>query len=95
MKTRIIFLALFAFAVTFSAAAKKQTVVFKVSMHCEACQKKIEKNIAFEKGVKDLNVSLEKLTAEITYEDTKTDTAKLKKAIEKLGYTVEEVKTEK
>ena len=94
MKTtiKIIIVALFAFTITFSASAKKQKVVFDVSMDCENCKKKIEKNIAFEKGVKSLKVSLENKTVEITYEDTKTDVKKLQTGIEKLGYTATEVK---
>ena len=37
---------------------KKKTgkVTFLVSMHCENCKAKIEKNISWEKGVKDLSV---------------------------------------
>ena len=33
-------------------------VVFATNMHCENCVKKINENIAFLKGVKDLKVSL-------------------------------------
>lgn len=90
MKTRII---LVCAAVLFSIAtfAKKQTVVFDVSIHCEGCQKKIEKNIAFEKGVKDMKVNLDKKTVEITFEDTKTNEDKLIKAFNKLGYTAKVV----
>ena len=33
---------------------KTETVTFKVSMHCRNCVNKIQENIAFEKGVKDL-----------------------------------------
>lgn len=85
MKTKLILLAL---AIVMSGAvfAKKQTVVFDVTMHCESCQKKIEKNIAFEKGVSDMKVNLEKKSVEIVYEDTKTNTDKLIKAFKKLGY---------
>ena len=50
--------------------------------------KKINDNIAFEKGVKDLSVSLDKKTVTISYDPSKTDEAKLKAALEKLGYTV-------
>ena len=65
-----------------------KTAVFNVSMHCEKCVKKINDNIAFEKGVKDLSVSLDKKTVTISYDPSKTDEAKLKSALEKLGYTV-------
>ena len=92
MNPKIILIALFAFTVAFSASAKKQKVVFDVSIHCESCQKKIEKNIAFEKGVKTLDVSLKKQTVTITYEDKQTNVEALKTKIEKLGFTATEVK---
>lgn len=66
----------------------KEKVVFDVSMTCENCQKRIEKNIAFEKGVTDMKVNLSEKTVEIEYKKDKTDVDKLQKAIEKLGYTV-------
>ncbi|MFV0418146.1 MAG: heavy-metal-associated domain-containing protein [Dysgonomonas sp.] len=78
----------------------KETVTFDVSMTCENCQKKIEKNIAFEKGVTDMKVNLEKKTVKIEYKKAQTTVDKLQKAIEKLGYEVkihkdEEKKEEK
>ena len=65
-----------------------KTVTFNVSIHCEKCVKKINENISFEKGVKGLEVSLDKKTVTITYDPAKTDVTKLKAAIEKLGYKV-------
>lgn len=64
------------------------TVTFDVHLHCESCVKKVNENIAFEKGVKDLKVSLEDQTVTIKYDASKTDEAKLASAIEKLGYEV-------
>ena len=43
-------------------------------------------NVAFEKGVKDLKVDLEKQTITIKYDAAKTNPEKLAAAIEKLGY---------
>ena len=70
-------------------APKKElkTVVFNVGLHCQNCVKKVQENISFEKGVKSLDINLEKKTVTITYDAAKTDEATLKKAIEKLGYT--------
>ncbi|MGN1233574.1 MAG: heavy-metal-associated domain-containing protein [Candidatus Cryptobacteroides sp.] len=68
--------------------AATKTVTFNVTMHCEKCVKKVNENIAFEKGVKDLVVSLDKKTVTVTYDPAKTDVAKLKAALEKLGYKV-------
>lgn len=76
-----------------SAKAKKKTAVvaFKTSIRCHNCVKKITENISFEKGVKDLSVSLEEKLVTITYDPSKTDEATLAKALEKLGYKVGKV----
>ncbi len=63
-------------------------VTFLVHLHCENCVKKVQENIAFEKGVKDLKVSLEDQTVAIKYDAAKTSEDTLKAAIEKLGYPV-------
>ncbi len=65
-------------------------VTFNVHLHCENCVKKVQENIAFEKGVKGLDVSLENQTVAIKYDAAKTSEETLKKAIEKLGYPVTE-----
>lgn len=63
-------------------------VTFLVHLHCENCVKKVQENIAFEKGVKDLHVCLDDQTVSIKYDAAKTTEDKLKAAIEKLGYPV-------
>lgn len=85
----------FAAACTVSAAdaqgkKKKELkeVNFNVYLHCEDCVEKVNENIAFEKGVKGLEVSLENQTVLIKYDVAKTSEDKLKAAIEKLGYPV-------
>ena len=65
-----------------------KVVTFLVHLHCENCVKKVQENIAFEKGVKDLKVSLEDQTVAIKYDAAKTSEDTLKAAIEKLGYPV-------
>ncbi len=92
MKTKSIFIALFTFLFVSGMFAKNEKVVFSVSMDCISCQKKIEKNIAFEKGVKALDVQLEANTVAVTYDDSKTDIAKLQKGFKKIGYDAVEVK---
>ena len=95
MKTKITILCtVFLFCLSFSVNAenkkknKKEVVTFDVSMTCEKCKKRIEKNIAFEKGVSDMYVDLPSKTVSIEYRGDKTDQTKLKSALEKLGYTV-------
>ena len=74
------------------ADPKEAQVVFSVSMDCHNCEQKIKKNIPYEKGVKNLTTALDKQLVTINYQTDKTDKAKLKKSIEKLGFTCEEVK---
>lgn len=56
---------------------KKQTVVLSCELHCQACCDKIMKNIAWEKGVKDLVCDLKTKTVTVTYDPRKTTTDKL------------------
>ncbi len=65
---------------------KKDTVTFYVEgMKCANCQKKVEKNIAFEKGVTDMKCDLKTRTVEVTYKTDKTSKTKLASAFEKIG----------
>jgi copper chaperone CopZ len=89
----IIMTALMAFAVSSFAGPKKKgelkEVTFSVHLHCANCVKKVQENIAFEKGVKDLHVCLEDQIVYIKYDSAKTSEEKLKAAVEELGYKVE------
>ena len=68
------------------AKAEIKEVNFHVHLHCANCVEKVKANIAFEKGVKDLNVTTHSIT--IKYDVSKTSEATLKAAIEKLGYKI-------
>lgn len=70
------------------AKAEIKEVTFEVHLHCNNCVKKVQENIAFEKGVKDLRVSLENQTVWVKYDSSKTNEETLEKAIQKLGYEV-------
>jgi len=74
---------------------KEEQVVFSVNMDCHSCEQKVKKNIPFEKGVKDVTTNLDKGLVTIKYQTGRTDKDKLKKSIEKLGFTCEEVKEKK
>ncbi|MDR1455267.1 MAG: heavy-metal-associated domain-containing protein [Tannerella sp.] len=96
-KLSVWLLALCALVCTANAAEKtdkkKKTaeVTFAVSLFCDNCKAKIERHIAWEKGVKDLNVNLEKKQVTVKYDPSKTTEAVLKKAIEALEYTCEKI----
>lgn len=86
MKTKSILIAIFTFVVATAIFAKNEKVVFNVAMDCQACQQKIEKNIAFEKGVKGLDVDLKANLVTVTYKASKTNIAKLQEGFKKIGY---------
>lgn len=52
---------------------------------------KLNENLAFLKGVKDLKVSLKDQTIKIKYDRRKTDEKTLADAIKKLGYKADKV----
>lgn len=85
-------------AFTLSAQSQKQvtkkliSITFDVNMHCQSCQEKIEKNIPFEKGVKDLVVDLEHKKVKVIYDPRKINEEKLIKAFQNLDYTCEKSK---
>ena len=64
--------------------SNRQTVVLSCDIHCQGCCDKIMKNIAFEKGVKDIVCDLDTKTVTLTYDTTKTDLPTLLKAFEKI-----------
>ena len=70
---------------------KNDKVKYWVSMSCENCKAKVEKNIAFEKGVKDMVVDLDTKTVTLTYNTKKTNPEKLEKAIKDLGFKTEKI----
>lgn len=78
--------------ITLALLAAFSNVTFVTDIHCQKCAQKIEDNVAFEKGVKDLKVNVKEKTVFIQYDSTKTDIPTLTKAIEKLGYQVLETK---
>lgn len=74
---------------------KTETIKFETSIECQNCVNNIMKNIPFEKGVKDVKCNLETTVVTIVYQPEKNTPEKLKRAIEKLGYTAKEIKEKK
>ena len=71
----LLFCAVCTVSMTFAQDAKKKkdSVTFFIeAMDCDHCIKKIEKNIAFEKGVTDLKCDLSTRTAIVAYKTDKT-----------------------
>lgn len=82
MKKMILSIAMVLMALT--AAAEKQTVTLYVhDMECNNCMAKVEKTLAFEKGVQNLDFDLAKRQVTVTYNDKKTTVEKLQQALMK------------
>jgi len=73
---------------------REAQIVFVVNMDCHACEQKVKKNIPYERGVRNLTTDLEKQLVSITYRTNRTDKERLKKSIEKLGFTCKEAPKE-
>lgn len=85
----------FAQAFASTKADKKKTVAevtFVTTVECRNCVKKVEANLPFEQGVKDIKINLDDRTVRIKYDAAKTDPAKLASAIRKLGFDAVELK---
>lgn len=74
------------FAITASAKKETSSVTFIVPLDCENCVKKVESNIAFEKGVKGLECNIAEQTVKVSYQADKTNVEELKKGFAKIGY---------
>ncbi len=71
---------------------KTVVVTTTPQMHCEACEKKIKDNIRFEKGIKQIDTSIENQTVTLKYDADKTTVEKLLKGFGKFGYKARVVK---
>lgn len=79
------------FAMERPADKNVREVIFSTNMHCGKCVNKINENLSFLKGVKDLKVSLKDQTIFVKYDSRKTDEKTFAEAIRKLGYKAEKV----
>ena len=93
MRKMILSIAMVLMALT--AAAEKQTVTLYVQdMECNSCKAKVEKTLAFERGVQDLEFNLEKRQVTIVFNDKKTTIEKLQQALIKYNKYASQVVTE-
>jgi len=81
----IVAVLLFALTVVTNAQKVKEFKI-KTSAQTELCKTNIEKHLAYEKGVKDVNLDLKTNIITVKYSTNKTDEEKLCAAVCKLGY---------
>ncbi len=63
----------------------------KTSTQCTMCKERIEKAMAYEKGVKKSNLDIEKAIITIVYNPKKTTPTIIKKSISEVGYDADEI----
>lgn len=89
-KITLVLVSLMMLSLPLWAKSERQTVVFDVDIHCQNCIRKIEKNIAFEKGVKDLICDLKNKQVTVVFDPQKTNVEALQKAFSGIGKTATE-----
>jgi len=75
-------------------ASKTQVVSIQTNGTCQSCKEKIERGLAFEKGVKDVVYDLATAIVKVTYNADKTNVENLRKEINKLGFAADGQKPE-
>ena len=75
-----------------ATAAKKgtETVQFKTSAVCDMCKARLEKNMAYEKGVQAATLDVPSKVLTVTYNPAKTTPAALRTAVQKTGYDADQ-----
>ncbi len=76
-----------------SAQEKKKTdtVEIQTSAICGMCKERIEGDLAFERGVRKVDLNNETKIVTIEFNTRRTDKEKLKKAISKIGYDADDI----
>ena len=92
----------FLFSNNLSAQQQKtiQTATIKTAIYCdhckncESCGDKFNRTLLKEKGVQMVMLDEKAMTIKVTFNSKKTDLAKIRQAISKLGYDADDVKAE-
>ena len=68
-------------------------VTYSVNLHCHSCVEKINANLPYIKGVKDLNVNLDEHTVWVKFNKSKTSVDLIARELVKMGYSVKVLAT--
>ncbi|HYG51573.1 MAG TPA: heavy-metal-associated domain-containing protein [Flavobacteriales bacterium] len=68
-----------------------KTIEIKTSTVCGECKERIERELVFEKGIKEVKVNLDAKMVTVKYRTNKTDPDKIRKALSKLGYWADDI----
>ncbi|HOW32280.1 MAG TPA: heavy metal-associated domain-containing protein [Bacteroidales bacterium] len=87
-------LLIIAFCISVSIYAQKAATVeikIKTSAQCDMCKERIEKAMAFEKGVKSSVLDLDSKVLTVNYLPKKTTPEKIRNAVAATGYDADDV----
>ena len=79
----------------FSQDKKPAELKVRTSAICSQCKDRIEQGMAFEKGIKDVNLDVDTKIATIKYSPSKTTPAEIRVAISRLGYDADSIPADK
>lgn len=68
-----------------------ETLQLKTSAVCDMCKTRLEKSLAYEKGVQAATLDVPSKVLTVTYRPDKTTPAALRTAVQKTGYDADEV----
>ncbi len=97
MKARLFSLLLITILITCHIQAqdlKKASVAIQTSAQCEQCKERIEKALAFEKGIISSNLDLETKIVTVSFKTSKTSPETIRKAIAAVGYDADDVRAD-
>lgn len=86
MKTKVFSLVAMFVLGTFTVFAGEKTEKFKVKGNCGMCEARIEKAVNSVEGVSKADWNKETKMLEVAFDDAKTSTDKIEKAIAKVGH---------
>jgi copper chaperone CopZ len=90
MKTKLVIIAFF-MGMAGLFAQKSTEIEIMTSAQCGMCKERIEKALAYEKGVSSAVVDMETKKVKVVYHPKKTNPDKLRVAISKLGHDADDI----
>jgi len=73
----------------------KETIVIKTSTECNMCKERVEKEMAYTKGIISSSLNVDKAELTVVYKSHKTTPEKIRKTISDLGYDADDLKANK
>lgn len=75
--------------ISFTVKAQVEKVNIKTSAICEMCKYAIERDLAFEKGIKTADLDLETKVLTVKFSTKKTTADRIRERITKVGYNAD------